>query len=146
MSWKLGKRSPKPTTSATLTPEDAAGRSTTPTPDNPNGDDNRVLSGGLLTIRMTSAEGLALPAGTAIPAVVEAALASHEAKIAESVSPSSVTQQRLAKKGHQAKDSIQRVQCWWLPYIVMEFDVNQVLITPLGGSIEAPVYMYATHL
>lgn len=145
MSWKLGKKSPKPSAPASLSADEVAnGRSTTPTPDNPNGD--RVLTGGLLTIRMTSAEGLSLPAGTAVPSAVQAALASHEAKVAASVSPSSVTQQRLAKKGHHARDSIQRVQCWWLPYIVMEFDVNQVLITPLGGSIEAPVYMYATHL
>ena len=30
--------------------------------------------------------------------------------------------------------------------MVMEFDVNQVLITSLGGDIDKPVYMYQAHL
>ena len=107
---------------------------------------------GLLTVEISSADGLALPPGTTLPPAVQAALRSTEATVAQSVNPSSVTQQRLvaaANKshlGHHSRDSIQRVQCWWLPYIVMEFDVNQVLITPLGGSLECPVYMYPAHL
>lgn len=44
------------------------------------------------------------------------------------------------------RDSIQRTQCWWLPYLVMEYEVNQVLITPLGGDLEKPLYMYQAHL
>lgn len=44
------------------------------------------------------------------------------------------------------RDSIQRAQCWWLPYLVMEYEVNQVLITPLGGDLEKPLYMYQAHL
>jgi serum/glucocorticoid-regulated kinase 2 len=35
---------------------------------------------------------------------------------------------------------------WWLPYLVMEFEVNQVLISPLGGTLAKPVYMYPAHL
>ncbi|PAV17117.1 AGC Akt kinase [Pyrrhoderma noxium] len=141
MSWKLGKKSPKPAAGA-LGADGEMGRSTTPTPGNPNGTPHPTS--GLLTIRVTSAEGLALPSGTAVPPAVQSALTSSEAQAAAGVSPSSVTQQRLAKSKSN-RDSVQRVQCWWLPYLVMEFDVNQVLITPLGGSLDAPVYMYQTH-
>lgn len=103
---------------------------------------------GLLTIRILWAEGLSLPSGTAIPPAVQAALSSHQAKVAAAVSPSSVTQDRLLKKANKKgnRDSIQRAQCWWLPYLVLEFDVNQVLITSLGGEIEKPLYMYQAHL
>jgi serum/glucocorticoid-regulated kinase 2 len=137
MSW-LGKS--KKSTSNLKTDSHTA-RSVTPTPRNPNG---RLESRtGLLTIRVIDAEGLSPPA--AIPPAVQSALSSKQAKVAASVSPSSVTQQRLAKvKGN--RDSIQRMQCWWLPYLVMEFEVNQVLITPLGGDLEKPLYMYQAHL
>ena len=100
---------------------------------------------GLLTIRVMWAEGLSLPDGAPLPPAVQAALASSRAKAAAAVSPSSVTQQRMLKKRGN-RDSVQRAQCWWLPYMVMEFDVNQVLITSLGGDIGKPVYMYQAHL
>lgn len=146
MSWKLGKKSPKPSSNSLSTDGAAPARSTTPTPGNPHG--RGPITAGLLTIDVSSADGLGLPAGVALPPAVQGALSSAEAQIAQSVSPSSVAQQRLAKvqRGHHSRDSVQRVQCWWLPYIVMEFDVNQVLITPLGGSLENPVYMYPAHL
>ncbi|KAH9991292.1 AGC/Akt protein kinase [Russula vinacea] len=78
-----------------------------------------------------------------VPAVVQAALSSQQAKVAASISPASVSQSRLAVRGK--RDSIQRTQCWWLPYIVMEFEVNQILITPLGGELDKPLYMYQAH-
>ncbi|KAH7928452.1 Pkinase-domain-containing protein [Leucogyrophana mollusca] len=134
----LGKLTKKAST-ATLSAGDEPARSTTPTPMNPSG--KPASRTGLLTIRVLWAEDLALPAGTAVPPAVQSALTTSQAKVAASVSPSSVTQRRLAKK-HGAKDSIQRTQCWWLPYLVMEFEVNQVLITPLGGDVEKPLYMY----
>ncbi|KII86751.1 hypothetical protein PLICRDRAFT_55660 [Plicaturopsis crispa FD-325 SS-3] len=142
MSWKvLGK---KKVSSATLSAEDSSPRSTTPTPGNPDGQpENRT---GLLTIRVLWAEGLGLPAGTAMPPAVQEALNSQQAKVAASVSPSSVTQSRLAQKsGSSKRDSIQRTQCWWLPYLVLEYEVNQVLITPLGGELQKPLYMYQAH-
>ncbi|KAJ6585056.1 serine/threonine protein kinase [Mycena capillaripes] len=97
-----------------------------------------------ISIRVLWAEGLAVPPGTAVPTAVQAALNSQQAKVASSVSPSSVTQQRLAKT-HGSRDSIQRTQCWWLPYLVMEYEVNQVLITPLGGELDKPIFMYQAH-
>lgn len=137
MDWLRGKKS-----SATNLKAEAASlnRSTTPTPRNPDGKPN--FRSGLLTIRVLWAEGLGLPDGVAVPAVIQAALASQQAKVAASVSPSSVTQQRLAHKSRGNRDSVQRKQCWWLPYIVMEYEVNQILITPLGGDLNKPLYMY----
>jgi serum/glucocorticoid-regulated kinase 2 len=138
MSWKLGKSK-----KATLTPDrdDAAStRSITPTP----GDEKPRSRTGILSIRVLWAEGLSVPQGTSVPAVVQAALSSQQAKVAASVSPASVSQSRLAARGK--RDSVQRTQCWWLPYIVMEFEVNQILITPLAGELDKPLYMYQAHL
>ncbi|KAF8476680.1 AGC/Akt protein kinase [Russula ochroleuca] len=137
MSWKLGKSK-----KATLTADrdDAAStRSITPTP----GDDKPRFRTGILSIRVLWAEGLSVSQGTSVPAVVQAALSSQQAKVAASISPASVSQSRLAVRGK--RDSIQRTQCWWLPYIVMEFEVNQILITPLGGELDKPLYMYQAH-
>ncbi|KAL0580624.1 Serine/threonine-protein kinase [Marasmius crinis-equi] len=141
MSWKLGRS--KKSSVSNLRAEDMNGRSTTPTPANPDG--KPLPRSGLLTIRVMGGEGLALPAGVNIPPAVQNALASQQAKVAASVSPSSVQQQRLAKTRGTSRDSIQRTQCWWLPYIVMEYEVNQVLITPLGGELDKPLYMYMAH-
>jgi serum/glucocorticoid-regulated kinase 2 len=138
MSWKLGKSK-----KATLTADrdDAAStRSITPTP----GDDKPHFRTGILSIRVLWAESLSVPQDTSVPAVVQAALSSQQAKVAASISPASVSQSRLAARGK--RDSIQRTQCWWLPYIVMEFEVNQILITPLGGDLDKPLYMYQAHL
>lgn len=144
MSWKLGKSKKASSPSSALSVQDLPStRSTTPTPSNPNG--NPITRSGLLAIRVSGAEGLALPGGAAVPPAVSAALSSQQAKVAASVSPSSVTQQRLANRKSN-RDSVQRTQCWWLPYLVMEFEVNQVLITPLGGELQKPLYMYETNL
>jgi serum/glucocorticoid-regulated kinase 2 len=139
MSWKLGKNKSSKQGNMSLPIQDMDVRSTTPTPRNPDG--NPLFRSGLLAIHVNRAEGLELPAGSSMPPAVQTALDSQQAKAAASVSPSSVTQQRLAT-GKGSRDSIQRTQCWWLPYLVMEFEVNQVLLTPLGGDVAKPVYMY----
>lgn len=54
-------------------------------------------------------------------------------------------QQKLAHKTKN-RDSFQRKQCWWLPYVVLEFDKNEILIDALGGTIEEPVWMFQAHL
>ncbi|KAJ7579702.1 kinase-like domain-containing protein [Mycena floridula] len=137
MSWKLG-RSKKSSVTNLRSDDMVVDRSTTPTPGNPS------QRSGLLAIRVMWAEGLNLPPGVPVPAAVQNALSSQQAQVAASVSPSSVTQQRMAKSRGN-RDSIQRTQCWWLPYIVMEYEVNQVLITPLGGDLQKPLYMYQAH-
>ena len=146
MSWKLGKSKAKQSHGASsLSIQDMdASRSTTPTPRNPDGSRPQFRSG-ILAIHVNRAEGLELPPGVNVPPPVQSALATAQAQAALTVSPSSVTQQRLAKqRGH--KDSVQRIGCWWLPYLVMEFEVNQIVLTPLGGDIEQPVYMYQATL
>lgn len=146
MSWIIGKSKSKQSSGTpSLSIQDLdTSRSTTPTPRNPDGSRPQFRSG-ILAIHVNRAEGLELPPGVQIPSPVQNALASAQALAALSVSPSSVTQQRLAKqRGH--KDSVQRIGCWWLPYLVMEFEVNQIVLTPLGGDIEQPVYMYQATL
>lgn len=146
MSWKLGKSKSKQSlgTSSLSTQEMDTSRSATPTPRNPDGSRPQFRSG-ILAIHVNRAEGLELPPAVQIPPAVQNALASSQAQAVLSISPSSVKQQRLAKqRGH--KDSVQRVGCWWLPYLVMEFEVNQIVLTPLGGGIKQPVYMYQATL
>lgn len=41
------------------------------------------------------------------------------------------------------RDSLQRKQLWWLPYVVLEFDKNEVLVDALGGDLANPVWMYS---
>jgi len=146
MSWKIGKSKSKQSPGPSSLPiqEMDTSRSATPTPRNPDGSRPQFRSG-ILAIHVNRAEGLELPPGVQVPPAVQDALASAQAQAALSISPSSVTQQRLAKqRGH--KDSVQRIGCWWLPYLVMEFEVNQIVLTPLGGDIEQPVYMYQATL
>ena len=50
---------------------------------------------------------------------------SQVATLAASVTPTTVNQQR-AKLGHKSRDSVQRQQSWWLPYCILEFDLNEV--------------------
>ena len=95
MSWLRGKKA----SVTNLKAEESANRSTTPTPSNPDGKtEKRTFRSGLLTIRVMGAEGVGLPAGTSMPPAVKSALTSQQAKVAASVSPSSVNQQRLANR------------------------------------------------
>jgi serum/glucocorticoid-regulated kinase 2 len=91
MSWLRGKKG----SVSNLKAE----RSSTPTPGNPDGTkSNPRFRTGLLTIRVLWAEGLGVPSGTPIPDVVQKALSSQQAKVAASVSPTSVHQQRLHRR------------------------------------------------
>ncbi|KAG1140107.1 hypothetical protein G6F37_009998 [Rhizopus arrhizus] len=40
------------------------------------------------------------------------------------------------------RESLSRKQHWWLPYVVLEFDKNEVLIDCLGGDTANPIYQY----
>ncbi len=92
MSWLRGKKG----SVTNLKAEDAnSNRSTTPTPGNPGGKrEKRLFRSGLLTIRVMWAQGLALPQGAPLPRAVQMALTSQQAKVAASISPSSVTKHR----------------------------------------------------
>lgn len=120
---------------------------------------------GRLSIQVTAARDLSLPSNVKLPPAIEAMVDSEQAQVAASITANSVHSQR-SKPGHKSRDSVQREQSWWLPYVILEFDVNevrlpppplcsglfiahnhiQVLIDPLGGSIKSPVWMYNAHL
>ncbi|KAK4687783.1 serum/glucocorticoid-regulated kinase 2, partial [Tremellales sp. Uapishka_1] len=157
MSWKLGKKlkeshllssSKHSSTSTSNTAETS--RSTTPTPGNPHGrPDGAAGSGGppvarsgMLKIRVTAGKGLSLPQGVNVPAPIQQALTSHPSAAALSSSFSSSP--RVATQAQRAnRDSLQRKQVWWLPYVVLEFDKNEVLVDALGGDLSGPVWMYS---
>ncbi|KAG5459083.1 MAG: hypothetical protein BJ554DRAFT_569, partial [Olpidium bornovanus] len=40
----------------------------------------------------------------------------------------------------------QRKPCWWLPYAVLEFDKNELVIDALGGNASNPIWNYRANL
>ena len=44
------------------------------------------------------------------------------------------------------RDSLQRKQFWWLPYVVLEFDKNEILVEALGGDLSKPEWNYRADL
>ncbi|TFK47364.1 AGC/Akt protein kinase [Heliocybe sulcata] len=106
--------------SRSVTPMPAS-RPTTPKP--PNGNDFRS---GMLTIRIFSGRGLALAPGVQVPGVIQKAL--------ENAPPQ--------RKSTSNRESMQRKRYWWLPYVVLEFDKNEVLVDALGGDLQSPVWNY----
>ncbi|KAF9102823.1 AGC protein kinase Gad8 [Mortierella sp. AM989] len=79
---------------------------------------------GLLIIRVVEARGLTLPPGSSNPPFVP-------------------KQQPSATSTTSNRESLQRK--WWLPYAVLEFDKNEVLIDALGGELSNPVWQYRAH-
>ncbi|KAI8981739.1 kinase-like domain-containing protein [Mycotypha africana] len=54
-----------------------------------------------------------------------------------------INQQTNNNRSSSNRDSlIRKQQHWWLPYVVLEFDKNEVLIDALGGDAKNPVYQY----
>jgi serum/glucocorticoid-regulated kinase 2 len=37
-------------------------------------------------------------------------------------------------------------KAWWLPYVVLEFDRNELQIDALGGDLQNPVWKYRANL
>ena len=75
--------------------------------------------------------GLSLAPGVQVPEVMQKAL--------ESSPP--------APRRHASnRESFQRKRNWWLPYIVLEFDNNQVLVDAMGGDLANPIWNYRTTL
>ncbi|KAG8904798.1 hypothetical protein FRB99_001188, partial [Tulasnella sp. 403] len=148
MSWKITKKikelgSSSGGNSLSSTPQPSS-RSTTPTPSNPT-PDAPISRTGLLTIRVSSARGLSLPGGVAVPGAIQQALGTQQAQVASSVTSQSVSQQQKLAQKSRNRESLQRKQCWWLPYMVLEFDKNEILIDSLGGTIQEPVWMFQAH-
>jgi serum/glucocorticoid-regulated kinase 2 len=74
--------------------------------------------------------GLSLAPGAQIPDVIKKALESGPP-------PRTSTSNR---------ESMQRRRYWWLPYVVLEFDKNEVLIDALGGDLANPVWNFRADL
>ena len=64
--------------------------------------------------------------------------------MAAGVTPTTVNQQR-AKLGHKSRDSVQRQQSWWLPYCILEFDLNEVRGTSSPLSSPCSLFLAGSH-
>ncbi|KAF8315706.1 AGC/Akt protein kinase [Clavulina sp. PMI_390] len=89
----------------------------------------QVARHGVLTIRLNAARNLSLP--PTLPYTIQEALASASGHAGSS--------------GNSNRESIQRKHCWWLPYVVLGFDNNEIMVDALGGTVSDPVWMYAAH-
>lgn len=124
MSWKLGVKKGKDAKengSRSVTP--IPSRPTTPRPPTQGADQFRS---GMLTIRIFSGRGLALPPDVPIPDVIQRAL----------------EQQPSSRRSTSNRESMQRQRFWWLPYVVLEFDKNEILIDAIGGDLGNPVWNF----
>ncbi|GJJ13083.1 hypothetical protein Clacol_007333 [Clathrus columnatus] len=136
MSWKLG--SSKKAKDAKENGSAAPGsRSTTPIPSRPTtprppGGGEPAFKTGLLTIRIFSGRGLSLPPGQPLPEVIQRQLEQQP-------------QGRLSTSNRENRESMQRKRAWWLPYVVLEFDKNEILVDALGGELSAPHWLYKAH-
>jgi len=94
------------------------------------------------------ARGLSLPNGTSTPTAVARAIASQGGGGAASLSNTfnSSNGGSSSQGANNNRQSLQRKQQWYLPYLVLEFDKNEVLIDALGGDLNAPTWMYKAHL
>jgi serum/glucocorticoid-regulated kinase 2 len=80
--------------------------------------------------RRETGRGLSLAPGAQIPDVIQRAL--------ETTPPS--------RRSSSNRESMQRKRYWWLPYVVLEFDKNEILIDALGGDLSSPVWNYRADL
>jgi hypothetical protein len=71
--------------------------------------------------------GLSLAPGVHVPEVIQKALDNPPARKSN-------------------RESMQRRRLWWLPYVVLEFDNNQVLIDAMAGDLANPVWSYRADL
>ncbi|QRW20800.1 AGC/AKT kinase gad8 [Rhizoctonia solani] len=128
--WKLGKKK-EPKDSRSATPIQS--RPTTPGPKNGASQDVIMnpppnLRHGVLAVRIYAGRGFNLPTGVDLPAAISRAMASAP-----------------PPQARGTRDSMQRKRMWWLPYVVVEFDKNEVLVDALGGELANPSWMYKAH-
>jgi len=72
--------------------------------------------------------GLALPPGAHLPEGIVRAL------------------ETAPRSSAGNRESLQRKRFWWLPYVVLEFDKNEILIDALGGDLSNPTWNYRAQL
>ncbi|ORY73876.1 putative Serine/threonine-protein kinase gad8 [Leucosporidium creatinivorum] len=88
------------------------------------------VEGGLLSIRLIEARSLILPEGVELAANVKSR-------------PSSMGGPGMGS-AQRKRESVQRSECSHLPYVILTFDRNEVVIDPLGGSLTNPSYLFQT--
>lgn len=54
--------------------------------------------------------------------------------------------QQPPRRSTSNRESMQRKRNWWLPYVVLEYDKNEVLIDALGGDLSKPEWNYRADL
>jgi serum/glucocorticoid-regulated kinase 2 len=98
----------------------------------------RIFSGNVLVLPLDGSSqansspgrGLLLSPGVRIPDVIQKALDAGPPP----------------RTSSSNRESMQRRRYWWLPYIVLEFDKNEILIDALGGDLANPVWNYRADL
>src|ERR1700730_9369743 len=73
--------------------------------------------------------GLSLAPGVQVPDVIRRALDSMP-----------------SRRSTSNRESMQRKRYWWLPYVVLEFDKNEILIDAMGGDLSSPIWNYRADL
>ncbi|KAG8850049.1 AGC protein kinase Gad8 [Tulasnella sp. 330] len=91
---------------------------------------------GVLTVRIFSGRNLNLAPNVQLPSVIQQALASG---VAQGAGGAAATSQRANR------ESVQRKRSWWLPYVVLQFDKQEVFVDALGGEMGSPAWMYKAH-
>ena len=81
-------------------------------------------------VTFVSGRGLSLPPGAVVPDVIHKALLN-------------APQERRSRNN---RESYQRKRFWWLPYVVLEFDKNEILVDALDGDLSSPSWNYRAHL
>lgn len=78
-----------------------------------------------------------------VPPAVQHALDNRSTPSSQALSSSPRVSGVNPAAASKNRDSLQRKQLWWLPYVVLEFDKNEVLVDALGGDLSGPVWMYS---
>ncbi|KLO18247.1 AGC/Akt protein kinase [Schizopora paradoxa] len=95
----------------------------------------------MLTIVVFSGRGLSLPQGAMVPDVIQKAL--------QSAPPPSQSHHRSQSQqmgnNRSNRESLQRKRQWWLPYAVLEFDKNEILIDAQEGDLANPMWKFRAH-
>jgi serum/glucocorticoid-regulated kinase 2 len=86
--------------------------------------------GATLSTLYSLGRGLALASGVRIPDVIQKALDTGPPP----------------RTSSSNRESMQRRRYWWLPYIVLEFDKNEILVDALAGDLANPVWNYRADL
>ncbi|KAG8724415.1 AGC protein kinase Gad8 [Ceratobasidium sp. 395] len=136
--WKLGKKV-KDAKDQVFSKDSRASTpvQSRPTTPKPSPDRDVVMApppmrhAGVLAVRIYAGRNFTLPNGIDLPPAIARAMSN---------APPPQAQPRGSNR-----DSMQRKRMWWLPYVVVEFDKNEVLVDALGGELAHPSWMYKAH-